>query len=182
MQNFLNEMNRHDREATFLGTYVLATLSDGSVQPFLCDSFFDSRVGGRVLGADSSIDLPIAALDTSMPDLGMIRCSGHTYYVSRRPERQWRRGLRMRGLLCYKLLPDGKVVPLPVEQPFMEALVAKFLGNSPRHSQEGIIDRDLAIVGNLLYFRNIPYGKVENGVVTETFYDELPMLGGLQYA
>jgi len=161
----LEEMTVDDRNASYAETYCLlesdnlSTLTTVRIQHFTSE---DEAVVIDIEGMEYRVGINRLRLVNS--DLGMFRHSDNSiYYVARVAQRQWRRGLRNSTLFSYKLSEDGSIRPVSVPSIFCMAIASHFLPPN-RELGEGVINRDFAVVGDILWFRTLPVG----GVVSHT--------------
>lgn len=162
MLNYLHEMSREDILRSFADTYI-AVYVEGQ-----------GRRSAYVIGAESdrlecrigknTVMVPYSDVDLEQPDLGMMWYNGTLYYISRNPDRQWRRGLRARGLSVYILGPDGSSVLQQPSNNLLAKIARYFIEGSS--TNENIISRDFARRGKYLFFRSIPVGTVYKDVVS----------------
>lgn len=157
MLNYLHEMSGDDIHRSFADTYVAADLERVGRRAVLVQGVRNERL--QCIHDGKAVDVPYEAVDLTQPDLGMMWSMGKLYYVTRMPDRQWRRGLRSRGLFMYELTPDGRSIRRTVDQARLHLIAKYFL--EERTTNENIISRDFARRGKWLFFRSIPVGKVE---------------------
>lgn len=178
MLNYLDEMSVEDRRASFLNTYIKVRYKD-AWRAARCIDFYDNNV--RVIIPNyGEHTIPVQDVDVSMPDLGMFWWEGRLLYVSRQAERQWRRGLRCRGLVIHQLEENGRSSTFRnTSSSFVEAMSKAFLEG--HFSHECILTRDFARKGKLLYFRTIPVGRFTSPSSVKLFFKNIPEIEGIVY-
>lgn len=178
----LHEMSTSDKNNTFVDTFCLAVVNND-----VCTvKVLGFQNDGRVLvvpyrGEETTISLDELQLGNS--DLGMFKdTKGETYYIARRPQRQWRRGIRSSTLLAYHLKEDGEISRKSIENDFCHRIARHFL--EKRKDLRGIINPNFAVVKGVLWFRTLPVGMVDtkSKVVTLNTKLNLPELEGYTYA
>lgn len=156
-------MNSRDRESSFAGTYVRAEV-EGRWRAVYVERVAGERLGVRVGSNKDYMELGADCFDLTQPDLGMMWWRGNLYYISRRPARQWRRGLRPKGLTVYKLMADGLVTRQEANSELLQAIAFQFLeGNRPH---ECVLSPNFGRRGKLLYFRSVPVGTISGTDIT----------------
>lgn len=177
MLNYLHEMSREDIIRSFEGTYVAANIPNQGRKAL----FVRSPDGANLVGEIDRKPVRISktCIDLTQPDLGMMWHMGELYYVTRSPDRQWRRGLRAKGLYMYRLGADGSSELMQVNNDVLYNVAKYFI--EERSSNENIISRDFARRGKWLFFRSIPVGTVKDDVVSMGFDVDLSAyVGDLQ--
>lgn len=168
MLNYLHEMTRRDRESSFNGTFLRAFLEDTQEwRAFRVDGSGDNMLYGSLVGNRKSKELPLDAFDLTQPDLGMMWWKGDLYYVSRLPARQWRRGLRGKGLQVHKLEASGRSSKVRNPEHMIRDIALYFLEGNREH--DNILSSNFGRRGKLLFFRNIPVGTIKGNVIALEF-------------
>ena len=169
--SLVSEMSRNDMAAAYSGTWV-----KHHGKPFYVDTFNDGGAVGYYSDTTGMRNIPPVELNVDMPDLGMMQHGKHVLYISRVAARQWRRGLRHNNLRVYMLKEDGTVSIVAGPSP---TLVAQCL-EEPVYD-ETIISRDWARVGDYLFFRTIPVGRVLDFRVESDLSYKIPLPRGYAY-
>lgn len=154
--NILTEMSREDRQRSYDETYVSVTINN-TPTVVLISSFDDNNVYGYDVKTRKSIVFSVLDIDTEVPDLGMCWHNNTLYYVCRQPERQWRRGVRVRGLKAYILGSDGSSTKQNPTTNLVESILVKYIEDKGEQN-DNVITRDFGRKGNMLFFRSLPVG------------------------
>ncbi len=169
--SLVSEMSRNDMSAAYSGTWV-----KHNGKPFYVDTFNDEGAVGYYSNTTEMRNIPPVELNVDMPDGGMMQHGKHVLYVSRAAARQWRRGLRHNNLRIYRLDSDGSV---HLRNASPTGLIAQCL-EEPVYD-ETIISRDWARVGDYLFFRTIPVGRVSGFRVESDLSYKIPLPRGYAY-
>jgi hypothetical protein len=162
MLNYLHEMSREDISRSFNETYIAVNVAgEGRRAAYVVGvgrSSISCVIGGKTR------EIPHIDIDLEQPDMGMMWLKGDLYYVARNPDKQWRRGLRARGMSMYALGVDGSSVWQSIQNSQMKHIARYFIEGSTTH--ENILSRDFARRGKYLFLRSIPVGTIKGGVLS----------------
>lgn len=186
----LHEMEAGDRNATFSDTYTTALLPNGRTCTVYLSEFSsrDEVLVRDVTTNDDYDTISIDDLNFATTDLGMYHDGDFLYYLARRPERQWRRGVRSSTCRVYRLEDDGSVARLNIRDSLGHTWFEKAIDHFFLHEEErgdGVVGRDWAFSGDMLYFRSLPVGRRISGSEIKIFDYltdlSLPELEGYTY-
>lgn len=162
--NFLNEMSSADIQHTFNNTYIKVLHNNSWKAGFVHSvgpNYLDVTLGTQDAGLTR---IPFSAVDLSQSDLGMMWYAGVLYYVARRAERQYRRGLRNDGIVTYCLRADGSSVCSRPSGALFHKIAKFFLEGEIKHNN--IFSRDFGRKGQILWFRSLPIGVFNKDLLT----------------
>jgi len=178
--NVLHEMTREDRNASYSDTYMLATQGETLKAVHILEFGDEDTAFVNWLDRDETQTISIDSLHLTNTDLGMYVDGNDVYYVARRAERQWRRGMRSSTLSLYLLHASGRVQHCRANSAtFMQKMATYFL--EKQTPPEPILSRDFAFAEDTLFFRSIPVGHREGNTIVLTTPLKLPALEGYSY-
>lgn len=142
------EMSDNDLNRYYCGTWLGIRTDDGII-PVRVDGVNDE--GEFVFHDETSVHYQDPSLVYDYPDLGVVNCSKGVMYLSRVPERQWRKGVQ----------PDLVAVNVLGKS-------SRRLSDAPRRTQEEVlrvlynpenntgVSRYAAKVNGTVYYKGIP--------------------------
>jgi len=102
----MNTMTADDVNRTYGGTYIGMRDSSGSINAVCVDHAYDGDDDVRLsLRSEHNVSLDDDRLVYDFPEAGMVQVGSHCYWLERRAERQWHRGIRTRSFT--RDLPRG---------------------------------------------------------------------------
>jgi len=180
MENFLSEMNVEDRNRSYSDSYVLATLQGRKRAVYVVEfhSSENTVFVKDMLGKHH--ELPLSAIDTELPDCGMIWHRGELMYVAKLPQRQWKRGLTSKQLAVYLLSQEGTAYPNGCSTSTLRSVIATVFENTIQHPN--VLSRDFGRRGKYLFFRSLPVGVFQKNVCDlYTPISNPPEIEGIEY-
>jgi hypothetical protein len=148
----------------------------GSLHPFYIKSVGGDYLEGNVWDLDGTllhedVCVPDHKIVMDLPDMGMVDvgdgCVWYiTKYVKDDMQRDYSRSFKWSRRDSYMYVSGEGWIKDLVDGEEMCASALSFAANRMYESNDAIIDRDMAVLDDILWFRLFPIGNVENKEVT----------------
>jgi len=160
--NVLHDCNVDFRRGRICGGWLFVRRNEKYLPVHITDCTRHSLIGD-VYDSEECIsegeEIPDGEFDMELPDIGMIEHEGSVWYITKYNKRkEYHRSLLYNSRQGWIFNPIPRIVnPIP----FMTFTHALYKYKNRDIKSPSVLDKDLCIVDDVLYFRLLPVGKVD---------------------